>query len=162
MYLYSSDRNKLRITLSKADAELFILTEPSQNIRKYILTAIIKAALPKSNFLPRTGKISARLIESPKGRIFLEFTNKNEEQISQQLKCYLCANLKEVAELLKQLKVKSAKVSRLYSNSNKYYLLSEKDLNGNIFCRSDCIQGVLEEYADLVSQNALKEIYKLL
>ncbi len=164
MYLYSSDTNSLKIMLSKSDAEQFILNQPSLTMRKSIIQAIFKAALPKSKFTVYKENISARLIEYPEGKFILEFTK--NQQIKRQdkkvLHCYYCANLNELARILRQLIAKNARISRLYFKGDRYFLLSEKCADSKICNSSEHIEGVLEEYAHLISKNAAKEIERLL
>lgn len=159
MYLYSSDRNTIKVMLTKSDAEKFILNEPSPIIRKSIIYAIFRAALPKSRFSLYKGSVSARLIEYPDGKFILEFA---KEKPNKTLRCYVCKNLSEVAQRLNTLKSKNAKISKLYCKGKRYFLISEKDISGKILTNSEHIEGVMEEYADLISKNAAEEISGLL
>lgn len=159
MYLYSSDTNSMKIMLSKSDAEHFILNQPSRALRKSMIFAIFKVALPKSKLSLCRGNIYARLFEYTKGRFILEF---RQEKPIQQLYCYSCSNLNEVAQTLRNLIEKKAETSKLYCKGNRYFLLSEKRAHTEIYNKSEYIDSVLEEYAHLISKNAAKEIEGLL
>ena len=164
MYLYSSDTNCLKIMLSKSDAEQFILNQPTLTMRKNIILAIFKAALPKSKFAVYKGSIAVRLLEHSKDNFILEFTQKKQIKLQQKNKshCYYCENLKEVKSVLKRLISINTKNCKLFYKDNKYYILSEKYIDIKLYSSSEYIEQVLEEYAHLISKNADKEIVELL
>lgn len=165
MYLYSSDSNSIKVILSKTDAELFIINQPSHIIRSRIILAIFNAALPNSKFTLSTGKISAKLLEFSKEEFILEFTQR--KPINTKIKktlyyCYKCSSLNEVSNQLGNLIKDNAKVSKLYCKDKNYFILSEKQTNDKIYIVSEHIDGVLQEYANLISENATEEIAGLL
>ena len=76
--------------------------------------------------------------------------------------CYIAVNLKETADILQKLKLKNAKLCELYFKNEKYYILSDKQITEVFGKSSKLIKGHLEEYAKLISKNALTDVLKLL
>ncbi|MBR2043169.1 MAG: hypothetical protein IJ946_02395 [Clostridia bacterium] len=78
------------------------------------------------------------------------------------LNCYRFENIKSLKRALIKLQIKNAKISELYLRANKYFLLSEKRIDEKLFIKNEYIKQILNEYAKLISRNALNEVIKLL
>ena len=83
-------------------------------------------------------------------------------KIRQTQNCYIAENLNKTANILQKLKSKNAKHSELYFKNEKYYILSEKQITAVSEKSVKLIKGYLEEYAKLISKNALTDVLKLL
>lgn len=83
-------------------------------------------------------------------------------KIRKRQNCYIAKNLKDMSKILAILKSKNATYSKLFFKNKHYYILSDKevDITGKI--TSNFLTGYLEEYATLISENAIKEVLKLL
>ena len=76
--------------------------------------------------------------------------------------CYKAKNLNEISDILDKLRYKNANCSKLFFKTKDYYILSDKSIDKASKIHSNYISGFLEEYATLISDNAIKDVRKLL
>ena len=83
-------------------------------------------------------------------------------KIRQKHNCYKINSLKELSEVLDKLKKQKAQYCKMFYSANHYYVLSDKSINSKYNISSSYIVGYLEEYTTLISENAIKDIRRLL
>lgn len=76
--------------------------------------------------------------------------------------CYKAKNLKEISDILDKLRSRNANCCKLFFIAKNYYILSDKSIDTTNKINSNYIVGFLEEYATLISENAIKDIRNLL
>ncbi len=76
--------------------------------------------------------------------------------------CYKARSLKEISDILDKLRSKNANCSKLFFKRKNYYILSDKSIDTTNKIYSNYIEGFLEEYATLISENAIKDVRNLL
>ncbi len=160
----SYTENRLKVMLNRKETAYFLkctknIFSKREKLKK--LNSIYKKALIKINKYPTSSvsKIQIKQVNNERCVIIYKTSKPLVLNFQGNIYLYVAKNCAELFDIIEKLYYKEINKSELYSYKKRYYLLCETKEKIQFLDKTDIYtKAYLEEYAKLLSNNAIKKI----